>query len=134
MIDLKELEKILKEIEENNLFNTFFTNLFDYSEVELNKLIIRYFFDNGFIIDIFDYNKNNKFIRYNFNDNENGIVIDENIIIYNINLKYIYMKNDGSKYYFFSSLFYEKNEKLLINNLFKLFDRNIAKIFLCNMS
>ena len=49
MLNLKKLELIMKDLEKNNLFNEFLINLLDYKKEELNKIIVRYKFDNSFI-------------------------------------------------------------------------------------
>ena len=130
MLNFNELELILKEIEEKDLFNEFFINLFDYKKEDINKLIIRYYFDNGFIVDIFDYNYENCFFRFCFSECNDVIVIDKNIVINNIDLKAMYINDDNNKFYLFSSLFYEKDKTTRINNLNKLFDKKIVNIFL----
>ena len=132
MLSFKKLEIILKEIEESNMFNVFFLNLFDYKKEEINKLIIRYFFDKGFIVDIFDYNNCYKYTRYKFNvNNDRKVIKDDNIITINIDLKNIYKNfNINNKFWLFSSLFMEKDTIKQNRNLKILFDEEIANIFL----
>ena len=133
MLKLNDFKKIIEEIQEKDLFNKFIIDLFGYEEEELNKFIISYKFNNGFIIDIYDYNLEQKFIRYYFKeDNESVDVNEDNIIINKINIKEEYL-NKG-KYYLFSSLFYEKDKEIIINNLNNLFDKKIIEIILKNFS
>lgn len=130
MLNFDKLKLILKEVEEKELFNDFFISLFDYKKEDINKLIIRYYFDNGFIVDIFDYNYDNSFFRYYFSEYNEVIIIDKNVVVNNISLKEMYINKDNSKFYLFSSLFYEKDKKTKINNLNKLFNKKIVNIFL----
>ena len=133
MLKLNDFKKIIEEIQEKDLFNKFIIDLFGYEEEELNKFIISYKFNNGFIIDIYDYNLEQKFIRYYFKeDNESVEVNEDNIIINKINIKEEYLNN--GKYYLFSSLFYEKDKEIIINNLNNLFDKKIIEIILKNFS
>ena len=133
MLKLNDFKKIIEEIQEKDLFNKFIIDLFGYGEEELNKFIISYKFNNGFIIDIYDYNLEQKFIRYYFKEDNESIEFNEdNIIINKINIKEEYL-NKG-KYYLFSSLFYEKDKEIIINNLNNLFDKKIIEIILKNFS
>ena len=133
MLKLNDFKKIIEEIQEKDLFNKFIIDLFGYEEDELNKFIISYKFNNGFIIDIYDYNLEQKFIRYYFKEDNESIEFNEdNIIINKINIKEEYL-NKG-KYYLFSSLFYEKDKEIIINNLNNLFDKKIIEIILKNFS
>lgn len=133
MLKLNDFKKIIEEIQEKDLFNKFIIDLFGYEEEELNKFIISYKFNNGFIIDIYDYNLEQKFIRYYFKEDNESIEFNEdNIIINKINIKEEYL-NKG-KYYLFSSLFYEKDKEIIINNLNNLFDKKIIEIILKNFS
>lgn len=133
MLKLNDFKKIIEEIQEKDLFNKFIIDLFGYEEEELNKFIISYKFNNGFIIDIYDYNLEQKFIRYYFKEDNESIEFNEdNIIINKINIKEEYL-NKGN-YYLFSSLFYEKDKEIILNNLNNLFDKKIIEIILKNFS
>ena len=133
MLKLNDFKKIIEEIQEKDLFNKFIIDLFGYEEDELNKFIISYKFNNGFIIDIYDYNLEQKFIRYYFKEDNESIEFNEdNIIINKINIKEEYL-NKG-KYYLFSTLFYEKDKEIIMNNLNNLFDKKIIEIILKNFS
>ena len=133
MLKLNDFKKIIEEIQEKDLFNKFIIDLFGYEEEELNKFIISYKFNNGFIIDIYDYNLEQKFIRYYFKEDNESIEFNEdNIIINKINIKDEYL-NKG-KNYLFSTLFYEKDKEIIMNNLNNLFDKKIIEIILKNFS
>lgn len=133
MLDFKLLEKILKEMEIKNLFNKFLNDLLDYKILDINNVIVRYKFDDCFIIDIFDYNnKNCKFIRYYFcEDNKKFEVKCEDVIVNVINIKVVYNEFNGlNKYYLFSSLFFEKDIDIIEKNLSKLFSNEINNIII----
>ena len=133
MLNFNKLEKILNELEKQSLFNQFIARLLNYSLVELNKMIIRYKIDDCFIIDIFDYKDDNKFIRYYFTDNNNFIEsYSDNVIVKVVNLNNYYenFNNINNNYSIFSSLFYEKDINILKSNLSKLFDEKIIFIII----
>lgn len=132
MLDFRKIEKVLEEIENKDLFNQFIIDLFDYNLLDFNSLIIRYKFDNGLIIDIFDYKEDNKFTRYIFTEsNDYDDIIDYNVVQKVINIKdyYINFKKDN-KFSLFSSLFYEKDINIIKNNLNILFDNRIINIIM----